>query len=284
MSMGGYNSRMTIIGNCMKIRHYGRTIYSAGMNPHTTKALRLAEIDAITASESLSIVEKQVLTAIREPVSMDEQRAARSPKPRHLTLSEREGFKDLMDMNFTTGHQYITLTYEKEDVTLDEAGRDFENWIKRMRERYGDFKYLGVRSFQRRSTPHFHLLTDLPRIPAHELKDGTFQRIWGHGIVQLKRIYNVPMGTKRNKLQQYLLKNLAEFKADKRSYGKRLYLRSRNLVEPEIIKGDYETLKADFAASGHTLKLLESRRFDVEYLDYIELETYRVTEKNFRDS
>ncbi|GAA4867097.1 Rep protein [Paenibacillus vulneris] len=276
MSMGGYNSRMTIIRNCAKIRHYGRTIYSAGMNPHTTKAQRLAEINAINASETISNVEKQVLTTIREPVSVDERRAARTPKPRRLTLSEREGFKDLMDMNFTTGHQYITLTYVKEDVTLDEAGRDFENWIKRMRERYGDFKYLGVRSFQRRSTPHFHLLADLPRIPVRELKDGTFQRIWGHGIVHVKRIYNAPMGTGRNKLQQYLLKNLAEFKADKRSYGKRLYLRSRNLIEPEVVKGDYETLKADLVASGHTLKLLVSRRFDVEYLNYIELETYRV--------
>jgi len=183
-----------------------------------------------------------------------------------------------MDMNFTTGHQYITLTYGKEDVSLDEAGRDFENWIKRMRERYGDFKYLGVRSFQRRSTPHFHMLADLPRIPVHELKDRAFQRIWGHGIVHVKRIYNVPIGTGRTKLQQYLLKNLAEFKADKRSYGKRLYLGSRNLIKPEIVKGDYETLKADFAASGRTLKLLESRRLDVEYLNYIELETYRVSD------
>lgn len=277
--MSGYNSRMTIIRDCLKTRHYGRTIYPSGKNPHTTKAQRLAEIGAINASETLSNVEKQVLTAIREPVSVVERRAARTPKPRRLTLSEREGFKDLMDMNFTTGHQYITLTYGKKDVTLDEASRDFENWIKRMRERYGDFKYLGVRSFQRRSTPHFHLLADLPRIPIRELKDGKFQRIWGHGIVHVKRIYNVMIGTGRNKLQQYLLKNLAEFKADKRSYGKRLYLRSKNLIEPEIVKGDYETLKANFAASGRTLKLLESRRFNVEYLNYIELETYRVSER-----
>lgn len=279
--MSGYNSRMTVIGDCLMMRRYGRTIYSAGENPRTTKAQRLAKIDAINASKAFSDVEKRVLTAIREPVSMEERSATRIPKPRRLTLSEREGFKDLMDMNFTTGHKYITLTYGKEDVTLDEAGRDFENWIKRMRERYGDFKYLGVRSFQRRSTPHFHLLADLPRIPADELKDGAFQRIWGHGIVHVKRIYNMPIGTGRNKLQQYLLKNLAEFKTDERSYGKRLYLRSRNLIEPEIVKGDYETLKADFAASGHTLRLLESRRFDVEYLNYIELETYRVSEKNF---
>jgi len=97
--------------------------------------------------------------------------------------------------------------------------------------------------------------------------------------VHVKRIYNVPMGTGHNKLQQYLLKNLAEFKADPRSYGKRLYLRSRNLIEPEVVKGDYEALKAELSASGHTLKLLESRRFDVEYLNYIELETYQVSEK-----
>lgn len=281
MSLDNYNCQMTIVGDWVKMKRYGRRIYPGGKNPRTTRAQRLAEIGVINASSTLSSVEKRILTAIREPVNTDETRGLRVPKPRSLTLSEREGFKDLMDLNFSVGHQYITLTYRKEDVTLDEASLDFENWIKRMRERYGDFKYLAVRSFQRRSTPHIHLLADLPRIPAGELNDGAFQRIWGHGIVHVRRIYNVPVGTRCNKLQQYLLKNLAEFKADKRSYGKRLYLRSRNLIEPEIVKGDYETLKTDFAASGHTLKLLESRRFDVEYLNYIELETYRVSEKKF---
>lgn len=279
--MSGYNCQMTLIGDWVKMRHYGRKIYPAGKNPRATKAQRLSEIEAINASDKLSNVEKLVLTAIQEPLSIDERPAVKVPQPRRLTLSEREGFKDLMDMNFTTGHQYITLTYGSENVTLDEASHDFENWIKRMRERYGDFKYLGVRSFQGRGTPHFHLIVDLPRIPLLELKDGTFQRIWRHGGVHVKRIYNVPVGTRRNKLQQYLLKNLAEFKADKRSYGKRLYLRSKNLIEPEVVKGDYEALKAELIASGHTLKLLESRRFDVEYLNYIELETYRVSEKNF---
>lgn len=252
MSLGSYNCQVTIVGDLVKVRRYGRRIYLGGKNQQTTRAQRLAETQA-----------------------------TRVPKPRHLTLSEREGFKNLMDMNFITGHQYITLTYGKEDVTLEEASHHFGNWIKRMRERYGDFRYLGVRSFQKRSTPHFHLLTDLPHIPADELKDGAFQRIWGHGIVHVKRIYHMPIGTGRNKLQQYLLKNLAEFKADERSYGKRLYLRSKNLIEPKTVKGDYKTLKADFISSGHTLKLVESRRFDVEYLNYIELNTYRVIQKNF---
>ncbi|GIP35957.1 hypothetical protein [Paenibacillus sp. J2TS4] len=93
----------------------------------------------------------------------------------------------------------------------------------------------------------------------------------------MKKVYYVPIGSRRNKLQNYLLKNLSEFKAYERSYGKRLYLRSKNLIEPQSIKGDYDELKAELIASGHTLKLMGSRRFPVEYLDYIELETYQVS-------
>jgi hypothetical protein len=179
-----------------------------------------------------------------------------------------------MDRNFSHGHKFITLTYEKEDVSLDEAARDFENWVKRMRERYGDYKYLAVRSFQERGTLHFHLLADLPTIARAELANGTFSAIWGHGSVDLRRIYCLSMEERRNRLKQDLLKNLRNFKADERSYGKRLFLQSKNLIVPPTIKGDFDELMERLKVKGYVPKLVESRQFSVEYLGYIELQTY----------
>ncbi|TXK75445.1 hypothetical protein [Paenibacillus sp. N3.4] len=156
--MMGYNCQMTIIGNYLKVKKYGKSIAPNRTKPRNTKAQRLAEIEAIKASPTLTNVQKQVQTAILEPLDMEEfSENRRIPKSRRLTLVERERFENLMELNFTKGHKYITLTYGKEAVSLDEASKDFENWMKRMRERYGDFKYLAVRSFQGRSTSNFRI-------------------------------------------------------------------------------------------------------------------------------
>ncbi|RIE03925.1 hypothetical protein D3H35_08145 [Cohnella faecalis] len=195
-AMKSYNCQMVKIGNCLRTKRYGRKIYEGGKNPRRSKAERSAEIAEVADNPLLSKLEKLIHTAILEPSKREEhagKRPDRTPKPGRLTLSERERFCHLMDRNFCEGHKFLTLTYEKEDVSLDESVRDFENWVKRMRERYDDFKYLAVRSFQRSGTLHYHLLADLPTIPRAELADGTFSAIWGHGSVDLRRIYCLPM-------------------------------------------------------------------------------------------
>lgn len=197
----GYNSQMTRIGDCLRVKIYGKELSEE--SNRKSKSQRLAEIEAIHADPTLTDLQKRVYSAVLESPDKEESavnRPDRTPKPGRLKLAERERFSHLMDRNFSLGHKFITLTYEKLNVTLDEAAKDYENWVKRMRERYGDFKYLAVRSFQQRGTLHFHLLADLPAIPRAELADGTFRDIWGLGSVELKRIYSLPMAERRNKL------------------------------------------------------------------------------------
>ncbi|MFC5404415.1 rolling circle replication-associated protein [Cohnella soli] len=280
--MNSYNCQMVKIGNCLRTKRYGRTIYEGGKNPRRSKVERSAEIAEIMEDPSLSKLEKLIHTAILEPSNKEERagkRPDRTPKPGRLTLSERERFCHLMDRNFSEGHKFLTLTYEKEDVSLDESARDFENWVKRMRERYDDFKYLAVRSFQQRGTLHYHLLADLPTIPRAELADGTFSAIWGHGSVDLRRIYCLPMEERRNRLKQDLLKNLRNFKEDERSYGKRLFLQSKNLIVPPTIKGDFDELMERLKANGYVPKLMDSYSFETEFLGTIQLGTYWLTKQ-----
>ncbi|MDF9845508.1 MULTISPECIES: RNA replicase [unclassified Paenibacillus] len=263
--MNAYNCQATWIGSYLKVKMYGKPIYPGRMKPYRTMTKRQAE--GINSNLHL------------KPESLDLGNSSRYnsiPQTRRLSLAERERFENLMDLNFAKGHKYITLTYGKEHVSLAEASKDFENWVKRMRERYGDFKYLAVRSFQGRGTIHFHILANLPRIPREELADGTFRSIWGHGNVDFKQVYELSAGDRRNKLKKYLLKNLQEFKADERSYGKRLFLQSKNLKLPEIFKGNYDELMEDFRKMGVELKLVESRQFPVDYLNYIRLETHQI--------
>jgi hypothetical protein len=74
-----------------------------------------------------------------------------------------------------------------------------------------------------------------------------------------------------------LIKNLRDFKVDERSYGKCLFLQSKNLIVPRTVKGDFHEMMGKLRESGYVLELVESRQFPVEYINYIQLETYHLT-------
>lgn len=278
-----YNCVLKFIGDdYVEVKKYGNGIKSRGRSKRTEVALK-EEIQNIEMDMVLSDVEKMVKIAVlKENWSEENKRKktiAKEPRGRKLSMKEREKFSDLMDVNFKRGDKYVTMTYAKKDVSLDEAGRDFDNWIKRMREKYGDFKYLGVRSFQERGTIHFHVLMTLPDIPIEEFRSGTFQNIWGLGAVDVKKIYQLNRTGKYAKLKNYLLGNLQEFKEDERSFGKRLLLKSKNLEKPPVIKGTYKEIREILEGLGSDLKMVDGYKFKHEYLNYIASTTYRLITK-----
>ncbi|QSB10853.1 RNA replicase [Lysinibacillus fusiformis] len=283
--MDYYDCVLKLIGDEYIIaKKYGARIKKRERSKKTDDELQ-AEIKKIKMDASLSDVAKMTKIAIlknngaKEKIS--KKKETQVPKGRKLTMKEKETFSDLMDMNFKLGDKYVTLTYAKEDVSLDEASQDFDNWIKRMRERYSDFKYLGVRSFQERGTVHFHVLMTIPDIPIDELRNGVFQGIWGHGHVDIEKIYSLSMVGKYAKLKNYLIKNLREFKADERSFDKNLLLKSKNLEKPEVIRGTYKEIKEYLNRLEGALKKIDEYRFSHEYLNYITSVTFiRIRNKN----
>lgn len=277
--MDHYDCVLKLIGDEYIIaKKYGARIKKRERSKKTDDELQ-AEIKKIKMDASLSDVAKMTKIAISEnngsKEKISKEKETQVPKGRKLTMKEKETFSDLMDMNFKPGDKYVTLTYAKEDVTLDEASQDFDNWVKRMRERYSDFKYLGVRSFQERGTVHFHLLMTIPDIPIDELRNGVFQGIWGHGHVDIVKIYSLSMIEKYAKLKNYLIKNLREFKADERSFGKNLLLKSKNLENPKIIKGTYKEIMEYLNNIEGDLKKIDGYRFSHDYLNYITSVTFK---------
>lgn len=254
--MKNVNCKIVILDGYVRIETYGKSI----KNKSTSYKIK-RDID----NPSLSTIEK-----------ISQKKKNRGPKVRRLTRKEQNMLHDLIDINFEKGHLFITLTFSKQDIGVDESQKHFENWIKRMRERYGDFKYLGVRSFQKRGTLHYHLLTTLPRIPKEEVVNGSFQEIWGHGTLKFKKIYRLYKGVRNDPFKKYMVKNMAEFKSDERSFGKRLLLKSKNLIEPTTIKGDYKEIVQKVKELEGKLKKIESYSFPVEFLNYIKVTTYKV--------
>lgn len=269
--MAGYDCVITILSD-------GRVIvkqFEKAMNPKTNRRAKREE-DTELAEAPLSIEKALMKEVIKQKNCADGSSGKR--RSRELYSGEIERFCNLVDTNFSVGHLFLTLTYEKQHVTLSEAGVQFENWIKRMRDRCNEeFRYIAIRSFQERSTLHFHVLSDLPRIPKQQLLDGSFRAIWGHGTVDVRKIYTLPTGFYKGRLKHYLIDNLKEFKRDERSFNKRLYLTSNNIVTPRVIRcnaKDFEELKA---LAGEKVLPLQTDSYHSTFLGKVAVTPYKIS-------
>ncbi|NLC31498.1 MAG: hypothetical protein GX765_05620, partial [Candidatus Moranbacteria bacterium] len=142
--------------------------------------------------------------------------------------------------NFDNHSKFITLTFrDDEKINIKDVAvcNDlFNKFIKRLKYRYKDFKYLTVIEFQDgkrrkdkkgRGAVHYHMISELPYIPFKELK-----AIWGHGGVYINDIRHV------DNVGAYLIKYMCEDVYDERLKGKKSYFSSRNLEKSEIFRGD----------------------------------------------
>ncbi|PRT39166.1 rolling circle replication-associated protein [Bacillus wiedmannii] len=214
--MPGYNYKFVELGRFLKVVEYEREV-KTGINKHYNRPLKK-----------------------RNKLNFVSEGKKKETKVRGLKNKEIDDFHYLLYLNFKNYRdQLITLTY-KENIAVEKACKDFERWIKRMRSKFGDFKYLAVRSFQKRGTIHYHVLVNIPRIPLEMLRNKEFENIWGHGGVNITKIYDVNVVYSQSKLSQYLVDNMQKFKKDERGYGKQAYTFSKNLKKPKVRTGNYD--------------------------------------------
>ena len=121
-------------------------------------------------------------------------------------------------------NKFLTLTYAENVAELDRARQDFDKFVKRIKTRFSDFKYIVVIEFQKRGAIHFHLLCNLPYIDVKRLA-----QIWGFGFIKINRIDNV------DNVGAYITKYMTKDNIDPRLTGKKCYSMSRGLNLPEEI-------------------------------------------------
>lgn len=110
----------------------------------------------------------------------------------------------------------LTLTFKDNITDVSLADRLFDRFIARVKRRYPEFSYVGVREFQKRGAVHYHLLIGM-YIPQRELAE-----LWGHGFVSVNFL-------KLKSAINYVSKYLAKSVDDERLFGRRLILKSREL-------------------------------------------------------
>lgn len=147
---------------------------------------------------------------------------------------KRWEFIRLVNMNFTEHSKFLTLTFAENVTDLDQAHTEFDKFNKRMRRKYGDYKYAAVVEFQKRGAVHYHTISNLPYIPKDELA-----RIWRQGFVRINDIAHV------DNVGAYLSKYMTKENADIRLRGRKSYFASKGLDRPLILKGEQADIVMD---------------------------------------
>lgn len=135
-----------------------------------------------------------------------------------------------LNANFNNRSKFLTLTfndYQDFDInSIDECNKKFDLFIKRLRYRYGFFKYARGIEFQQRGAVHYHLVADFDYIPKEILED-----IWGHGFIWINDVTYV------DNIGIYISKYFLKQASDSRFQDKKSYTFSANCKSSEVLRG-----------------------------------------------
>lgn len=179
-----------------------------------------------------------------------------SQKRKWGTKNKKESFNRFLRLvcaNVRTKRsRFITLTFAENITDVAKANKEFENFIKRLRRKYGtDFKYLSSIEFQERGAVHYHIISDICYVEEEEMS-----KIWGHGFAKIKEIKNAKHSA------VYAGKYMRKGIADDRLKGKKGYWTSKNLVKSV----EFLNQKADDFLKRHPQKeLYTAKSYESEY-------------------
>lgn len=124
---------------------------------------------------------------------------------------------------------FITFTFAENIQKLQEANKLFTKAIKRLtwfltESKKSSLKYIAVPEFQQRGAIHYHVV--FFNLPYIENGYDEIRRIWKHGMVNVKAIYDV------ENVGSYVTKYMVKDLEDPRLAGEKCYFASKKLKKP----------------------------------------------------
>lgn len=161
----------------------------------------------------------------------------------------------LATANFKTEDLFVTLTYRDKFDDVKEGDKHFKKFIRKMRKEYQQkINYIAVREFTKKGVLHYHVMMDyktnlnLNNKEIREQLERDFAVYWEKGFVDIQRMdkHNSKNKKYKNKaidnVGAYLTKYFQKSMNDERLEGSKMYLPSKGLKRPRILKND-EALK-----------------------------------------
>lgn len=157
---------------------------------------------------------------------------------------------------------FVTLTFKENIRELSEANIIFNKFIKRLKRKITNLKYLAVPEFQKRGAVHYHVLIN------SEMAHDTLQEIWGQGFVMINKVKHV------NNLGMYISKYVGKDLFDIRYFGKRKILASKNLEQPVVIT-TYQKIKEFMINAIGNIKPIFDKLYRSDWLGKIRYRLYK---------
>jgi hypothetical protein len=123
--------------------------------------------------------------------------------------------------NFSQKDKFLTLTFRENLKDIEVANKELDKFLKRLRRRHPELKYISAVQFQKRGAIHYHLLINLPYVKQREL-----QELWGNGFIDIRKLNNV------DNVGAYISRYIIRDAQDKRLKGKKSYSTSKGLKRP----------------------------------------------------
>ena len=143
----------------------------------------------------------------------------------------------LLNLNFFPGDYHTTLTYA-EIVTVEEANRQLDNWIKRMRREYQkldkEFYYIAVTEYKNHRV-HHHVVMNY-------IDSRIIDKQWKCGHIWLSTL---DKSRNYRKLAEYLIKETQKTFREPGNSTKRRWKPSRNLKRP-VVKREWVSISQLF--------------------------------------
>lgn len=164
-------------------------------------------------------------------IKKERKKSKRTEEHRGRTIIRAiNNLRRLVHLNFTCNDKFVTLTFNNDqsfDINnLKESLVYLQKFLRKLRRKYPNLKYVVVPEFQKRGAVHYHILCNLPLIRQKEMEN-----LWPYGFSKVLEI----IGTTH--LSFYLTKYLGKKFKDKRKQGHRLFYSSRGLKRPVVLYG-----------------------------------------------
>lgn len=226
----------------------------------------------IKTTEAGNVIETEVYRSLRTRRSnekMKDRPILRSPNQDKTNEKQaeynkrlaRQHFQRLINTNFSWRNSlYVTLTYEGQEPSVDNARKAIDNYIRRLRRQSPHLKYIVTTGRKNKERIHHHLL--LANVQAKQIADK-----WTFGkIKKIEALYKKNFdadgqdcGEDYSRLANYMFKHCKDIKGKK-------WKQSRNLVQPlvEIKERKYDKRGTPKAKDGFVL--LEKYENDSDYI------------------
>jgi hypothetical protein len=252
--MATYQNKLIISGKKVELYQYETPIYVG------------------QKKKKKQIVKRRTKEEIMKQVKENEHQAFQVEVMRDFSLRRtRSRIVRLINANLDL-RVFVTLTFNYDVPSLIEANPVFKNFIKRLKRKRPDLKYIAIPEFQSDTdfhgrkkinggSVHYHLLVNF------EMASSELEALWKVGFVKINRIKHV------NHLGLYVSKYVGKNLFDIRYFGMRKILASKNLEQPIIITIFKEVKEFITNAIGNITPLFE-KSYRSDWLGKIQYRLY----------